>query len=119
MSDIPELDTLFAYRFIFDDPKDLVNLDQDVKDLQGFPERLDGSYKQEWWTYVKRATARQKLDLNEFDLEEALSNLSSDDQERFNELLSHIERAESINSNDKVKVIKSPLKAYIESLIKL
>jgi len=116
---LDDLTTLFTLRFIFDDPSDIVDLRQDVKDLQEFPERLRGSYISEWKSYVRRHMYRQNLKLMSLDLYQLMENLEQEKLIEFQLLTSIIEQANLITQSEKVKVIKSPFKAYIESLLKI
>ncbi|WP_137168456.1 hypothetical protein [Salinimonas lutimaris] len=50
---------LLALRVLFDDPDDIVDLDQDIADLRYFPERLHASYRPEWETYILHALIKR------------------------------------------------------------
>ena len=60
-------EALLAFRVLFDDPLDIVDLAQDISDLTLYPERLKDSYRKEWEAYVIKALAfeiRQHNDLS-------------------------------------------------------
>ena len=50
---------LLALRVLFDDPVDIVDLDQDIADLRYLPERLQASYRPDWETYVLHALIKR------------------------------------------------------------
>ena len=50
-------EALLAFRVLFDDPLDIVDLAQDISDLTLYPERLQESYRKEWEAYVLKALA--------------------------------------------------------------
>ena len=52
-------ETLLAFRVLFDDPLDIVDLAQDIADLALFPERLKDSYRKEWEAYVLKSLAME------------------------------------------------------------
>lgn len=120
MNDIDNTDvlTLFAYRYLLDKSNDIVNLKQDVIDLQTFPERLFSSYKAEWTRYIKRelATKQTSQNLIHLNIEDILS---SESQKEYAYLKGLVSMAIKIEATEKVKVIDTPLKVYINQLMKL
>ncbi|MEM0912054.1 MAG: hypothetical protein AAGJ37_13825 [Pseudomonadota bacterium] len=120
MTDLDTADvmTLFTFRYLLDKPNDIVDLTQDVLDLQAFPERLFGSYKEEWTRYIKRelATKQTSKNLIHLDIKEVLS---SDSLEEYESLKQIVSMALSIEATEKVIVIDTPLKAYLNQLMKL
>ena len=48
-------EVLLAFRVLYDDPLDIVDLEQDVSELTLYPERLVESYRKEWEVYVLTA----------------------------------------------------------------
>ena len=114
-----DLNTLFTLRFLLDVKNDIVNLKQDVLDLQYFPERLDGSYKQEWVTFIKRQCHKRNIELSQKTAQVRLNEISDDKIEEYQTLLTLVQQTENINNSENIKVIKTNVKAYIESLLKL
>lgn len=118
-TETPDIYTIFTYRYLFDTKNDIVDLRADVYDLQHFPERLLSSYQAEWTKYNKKAAAKRGIDLNKREVSTLIENLSPEQQQELREFLNMIESAVAINESKNIKVIKTGLKAYIESLIKL
>ncbi len=111
--------TLFIFRFVLDKPNDIVNLHEDIQDLYFYPERLHGSYKQEWMTYVKKRAHELNYALTNDKAEELFKKLPAEKKQKFYELSEIIEKAEQINQSENINVIKTDVKAYIEQLLKL
>lgn len=57
-----DLRELLLLRLAFDDPDDIVDIEQDIDDLMRFPERLNCSYPDEWRSYLKRQFRIRQLD---------------------------------------------------------
>lgn len=114
-----DLNTLFTLRYLLDIKNDIVNLKQDVLDLQYFPERLDGSYKQEWLTYIKRQCHKREIELSQKTAQAFLGTLNEDQVSEYRALLTQVQQTENINNSENIKVIKTNVKAYIEHLLKL
>ncbi len=110
--------TLFTYRYLVDKSDDIVDLRQDVLDLQSFPERLYGSYQEEWKRYIKREIATKQMSKNliQLDLEDVLT---SDSLEEYEALKQIVSTAMQVESTENVKVIDTPLKVYINRLMNL
>jgi hypothetical protein len=123
MQDINNCDliTLFTLRYALDKPDDIVNLKFDILDLQNFPERLDISYEAEWRTYVKRAIHSIKTSRfrTKKYLEAHINELLDGTSEEFNTLLEIVKTAMAVNNSTQVTVINSPLKTYVQQLLKL
>lgn len=111
--------TIFTYRYVFDQNKDIVDLKQDVLDLRQFPERLFGSYSHEWGKYNKKIIQRQKLEVSKSNVKHLVNSLSFEKQKELEYLLSIIEKAMLVATSTNIIVIKSELKSYIENLIKI
>ena len=111
------VDVLFLYRYVYDDENDIVNLQQDVLDLEVFPERLEGSYIFEWQKYVRREAHKQNFKTSEESAKNLLSKLEKTRLTEYLELQKIIEKAQQINQSKNVKVIKTPFRTYIESLL--
>lgn len=113
--DHTDLITLFTYRFLLDEKNDVANIEKDVLDLVHFPERLELSYRHEWTCYVKKALANNRdrqltANLSKF------QETSPTDLE-YQTLREVVENAILLNA-DNVVVMKSPLKQYVENLLK-
>ena len=118
-----DITTLFLYRYLLDKPDPVHNLYKDIEDLKHFPERIDGSYRAEWTTYVKRQLHKLKQ-LDKQQQQDFWSRLSQKMQQPQQDrdlcaALEQIQTSLKINASDKVSVIKIPVKTYIEQLIKL
>lgn len=111
------VDVLFLYRYVYDDENDIVNLQQDVLDLEVFPERLEGSYIFEWQKYVRREAHKQNFKTSEESAKNLLSKLEKTRLTEYLKLQRIIEKAQQINQSKNVKVIKTPFRTYIESLL--
>jgi hypothetical protein len=118
-----DIQTLFIYRYLLDKPDPIVDLKQDIEDLTYFPERVEGSYRAEWLTYVKKQLHQLKQQDQEtqtafwqaltFKMEQP------EEDEQLSQALSKIEQSLKIASDSKVSVIKIPVKTYIEQLLSL
>jgi hypothetical protein len=115
----PDIYTIFIYRYIFDRKNDIVDLRADVYDLQHFPERLMSSYQAEWKKYNKKAANERGIDIEQQDTSALIDTMRSDQQQELAEFLKIIENTITINESKNIKVIKTELKTYIETLIKL
>ena len=106
---------LFTYRFHFDKPNDIVDLGSDVRDLQYFPERLIGSYRDEWKRYIKREVAVNNSDLPD------LNRLANEyrHNEKYQALVAAIKEAQVIEASDKVTIFNSPLRDKLKKLLEL
>ncbi|MBT1451375.1 hypothetical protein KJ365_10850 [Glaciecola sp. XM2] len=120
MLDLQQCDvlSLFLYRFALDRDDDIVNLEQDVLDLQNFPERLEVSYEAEWRSYVRRALFKLSSD-EQYQLEDKLTVLLAGNNPHFNQLLNILKTAIAVNNSTQVTVLNSPLKNYVQQLLKL
>ena len=70
-------EALLAFRVLFDDPLDIVDLAQDLSDLTLYPERLKDSYRKEWEAYVLKALAfeiKQHTDVSPAEFIELVMN---------------------------------------------
>lgn len=109
-----DIESLFTLRYIYNDPTDIVDIKADIEDLRVFPERLSGSYSAEWVAYLRRKLKQQQLNTDPDDM---LNTLTKSQREEHDYLLSIIQDANIISSTNNIKVIKSPLKTYIEQLV--
>jgi hypothetical protein len=63
------LPNIFVFRYLLDQPNDIVNLQKDIDDLPFFPERLNASYQDEWIVFCKKTVSKLGLkDLSDTDL---------------------------------------------------
>ncbi len=115
--DLNDIETLFTLRYMLDDPSDIVNLSQDIADLTSFPERLFGSYQFEWQTYIKREAKKRKQAIDSIDLIELINQLPDSHKTDYLGMLELVRNSQIITNSSNVKVIKSPLKTYIEALL--
>ena len=115
--DLNDIETLFTLRYMLDDPSDIVDLGQDIEDLTSFPERLFGSYKFEWQTYIKKEAKKRKLIVDSIDLVEFIHQLPDSLKTDYLRMLELVQKSQIIANSSNVKVIKSPLKTYIEALL--
>lgn len=122
-----DMTLLFALRMVFDRARDIVNLDNDIKDLLIYPERLEGSYRDEWSTYISRAIAKEVKIKVERDgttsaedylslIEEKVDNLVLSEDARYQHLLSLVKQAQSVSNSKTVSVFPHPLKKQLEKL---
>jgi hypothetical protein len=111
--------TVFAFRYIFDERNDVVDLRSDVRDLHQFPERLMGSYEAEWQKYIRKATSKLSIDLTEEHATTLVDSLPRFQQKELSEFLGIIDKTIIINTSPNIKVIKTGLKSYIEALLKV
>ena len=109
-----DIESLFTLRYIYNDPTDIVDIRADIEDLRAFPERLNGSYCDEWVAYLRRKLKQHQLNTDPDDI---LNTLTKSQREEHDYLLSIIQDANIISSSNNIKVIKSPLKTYIEQLV--
>lgn len=119
MKDNLPIDIIFTFRYMLDTPTDIVDLKQDIRDLEVFPERLEGSYLSEWSKYIKRKAHKDNININNQEAKRFIAEMSKEQLDEYLTLIAIIERAKQISSSRNIKVIKTPLKTYIESLIKI
>ena len=115
--------TIFAFRYILDEPHPVINLEQDLQDLNAWPERLESSYRAEWLSFIKKrlhtVKALPEEEQGQFwqKHEELMSKESSD--QRFAAFAEQIARIQALASTEKVSVLPTPLKRYVQALLKL
>ena len=115
--------TIFAFRYILDEPHPVINLEQDLQDLNAWPERLESSYRAEWLSYIKKrlhtVKALPEKEQAQFWQKHAelMSKKSSD--ERFTAFAEQIARIQALANTEKVSVLPTPLKRYLQALLKL
>ena len=116
-------DVLLAFRVMFDDPLDIVDLAQDISDLTLYPERLSSSYRKEWEAYVLKALAAEikrhdhltPAEFIELMMErvEELQKTSS----TYQDLLRQVHHAKSINQSANTIVFPSPLRQQLTAFL--
>ncbi|MDT0582520.1 MULTISPECIES: hypothetical protein [Alteromonadaceae] len=115
--------TLFAFRYILDEPHPVINLEQDLQDLNTWPERLEDSYRAEWTSYIKKRLhtikAKPEKEQSVFWRKhtELMSNRNND--QRFAEFANQILHIQSLASTDNITVLPTPLKRYLQRLLQL
>ena len=140
------LSSLFIYRYLLDQPNDIVNLQKDIQDLPFFPERLNASYQDEWIIFCKKAVSKlgfkdlSKLNLafltdelnaedprrlidHEYQRPETLIWLKKrlicmQDSEEFDKQFQQLCLIESLFSGNQVAILKSQQQRKIEDFIK-
>lgn len=119
------LDVLFALRLLFDEPNDIVNIEQDINDLAHFPERLAGSYRAEWETYITRAIVKRfrgdnAPNVNDFITQtfNSVKHMMASDT-RYHTLYSAIQTAQSVLSTSNTEVFNSPVRKQVFALLDL
>ncbi|PRO71634.1 hypothetical protein C6Y40_21125 [Alteromonas alba] len=113
-----EIVTLFTYRYLLNEPQPPHDFKQDIEDLRVFPERLEISHVDEWRSYIRRYINRKKL--SDAELETLTKRLDIPEiSEEFQYLKSILITALKINDSPEIKVINTPLKAYLNKLIKM
>lgn len=117
--------SLLLLRLALDTEQESADIEQDIRDLYLFPERLVSSYPDEWRAYIKRELA--KLNINEPRVSALLSGASAHDihQEQllFHKLrnaklryerLSHvIDDVESASASSNVAILQTPLHKWL------
>lgn len=118
MSNEIELDiiSLFSIRYSLDEADPIENLHQDIYDLYHFPERLESSYRDLWLSYIKRKL-RQNAN-NPHIIKNLLERANLNEDATFLELKKIVEQTVRINQSSEVSILKTPLKRYIERLLK-
>ena len=96
-------EALLAFRVLFDDPLDIVDLAQDISDLTLYPERLKDSYRKEWEAYVLKALAfeiKQHTDVSPAEFIELVMNkveAIQQNNDTYQNLLRQVQHAKSIS----------------------
>jgi hypothetical protein len=120
------IEELLALRILFDDPKDIVDLDQDIKDLEFFPERLEASYRHEWVTFISRAIAKMCKSSSEASenkltdaIQQQMKNVQSNDDQRYEQLMQFVALAQGIGQNGNVVSLPHPMRKKLEQFLML
>lgn len=117
------IDVLLALRLYYDSPTERVDIDKDIQELSEFPERLSGSYRAEWESFVKRQVAKQILHDDATPVSDVIETIMADLERmydgdpRFSRLLEQVRRAEAIEQSDKAKVFPTPLRRQLMALL--
>lgn len=117
--DTIDIYTIVTYRYLFDKKDDIVKLSDDIRDLHHFPERLMGSYCDEWQKYIGRAAKQRSIKLSHQNAQLLVQNMSSEQQNELHVLLAIVEQTLTIIASPNIKVIKTNLKSFVESLLNL
>ncbi len=99
-------EALLAFRVLFDDPLDIVDLAQDISDLTLYPERLKDSYRKEWEAYVIKALAF------EIKVEAVQQN-----DETYQNLLRQVHHAKSITQSSNTIIFPTPLRQQLTAFL--
>lgn len=100
-------------------------LESDIADLYGFPERLEGSYRDEWVSYIKKQLVQRAFNNSDYSPARNLSHFMEQQYEqrgedinllyeKFSQTLKDIEH---MQSTENVVLFKYSLKNSIESLM--
>nr|WP_233095096.1 hypothetical protein [Alteromonas sp. IB21] len=116
-------ETLLAFRVLFDEPLDIVDLAQDIADLALYPERLHESYRKEWETYVIKALAleikkQDNLAPGEF-IELMMTKVEDiqNNNDTYSNLLRQVHHAKSILLSDNTIVFPTPLRQQLTAFL--
>ena len=116
-------DVLLAFRVLFDDPLDIVDLAQDIADLTLYPERLADSYRKEWEAYVVKSLALEikkhpELTPSEFieDLMQRVEKLQAESDTYIN-LWRQVHHAKSIAQSSNTIIFPSPLRQQLMAFL--
>ena len=107
-------------RLVLDKPNDLVDIEQDIRDLFGFPERLLGSYRTEWLHYCLPQLAKCIPDIftNEIQFIAWLEQQSPRfESSKVKELLTIVDQVSDFS--EKLVPFPTPLRNYVYQLLKL
>ncbi len=116
-------ETLLAFRVLFDDPLDIVDLAQDIADLALYPERLHESYRKEWEAYVIKALAleiRQRENLSPAEFIELMMTKVEDIQQNndtYANLLRQVHHAKTIIQSENTIVFPTPLRQQLTAFL--
>ena len=116
-------DVLLAFRMLYDDPLDIVDLAQDISELALYPERLEESYRKEWEAYVVKAMAEElktRTDMGSAEFIELVMKQVEDIQtqnDTYKNLLRQVHHAKSINKSENTFVFPSPLRQQLMSFL--
>ncbi|WP_394222296.1 hypothetical protein [Alteromonas gracilis] len=116
-------ETLLAFRVLFDNPLDIVDLAQDIADLALFPERLKDSYREEWEAYVLKSLAmeikkQENLSPAEF-IEQMMAKVEEVQQQNdtYNNLLRQVHLAKSVTQSENTFVFPTPLRQQLTAFL--
>ena len=107
----------FAYRYLLDQPNDVVRIEKDIDDLAIYPERIVESYPAEWQYFVQSAL-RRRPDAPHVHEQAAVMLERPWDFPAYAVMYEKIRRALRVYDANNVHVIKHPVRVAIERLIK-
>ncbi|WP_338519277.1 hypothetical protein [Alteromonas gracilis] len=116
-------EVLLAFRMLYDDPLDIVDLAQDISELALYPERLEESYRKEWETYVLKAMAEElktRTNIGSAEFIELVMKQVEDirtQNDTYQNLLRQVHHAKSINKSENTFVFPSPLRQQLMSFL--
>ena len=114
---------LLALRVLFDEPHDIVDLEQDIADLRYFPERLDASYRPEWEAFILRALVKRYRAAKATPIEQLIDSVLSDVEHiqrgnaRYQQMLEIVEQARAVSGSDNTLVFPSNWRQQIMALM--
>lgn len=116
-------EALLAFRVLYNDPLDIVDLEQDVLELALYPERLKESYRKEWEVYVLKAMAKALKANSHTSSAEFIESVIKQVEEiqetsdMFKKLVHHVQNAKSINQTKNAIVFPSPLRQQLMAFL--
>lgn len=117
---------LLLLRIIVDIDEPGHYLETDIHDLSVFPERLEGSYRNEWQTYIRRQlhtrafAGEKQTDAANLSLffEAQYAQHAGEIEQRLARYMATVDTALAMTNHHNVHPIPSPLKRHVESLLK-
>ena len=116
-------ETLLAFRVLFDDPLDIVDLAQDIADLALFPERLKDSYREEWEAYVLKSLAMEMKKQDNVAPAEFIEQMMvkvgeiQQNNDTYNNLLRQVHLAKSVTQSENTFVFPTPLRQQLTAFL--
>jgi hypothetical protein len=116
-------ETLLAFRILFDEPLDIVDLAQDIADLALFPERLKDSYREEWEAYVLKSLAMEMKKQDNVAPAEFIEQMMvkvgeiQQNNDTYNNLLRQVHLAKSVTQSENTFVFPTPLRQQLTAFL--
>lgn len=116
-------EALLAFRVLYDDPLDIVDLEQDILELALYPERLEESYRKEWEVYVLKAMATALKANSHISSAEFIALVMKQVEEiqetndKFKKLVQYVENAKRISEAENTIVFPSPLRQQLMAFL--
>lgn len=116
-------EVLLAFRILYDDPLDIVDLAQDISELTLYPERLQASYRREWEAYVLRSLmkalkANEHLSSTQF-IELVMQQVEKiqTENDTYQNLVRQVHHARSINNAENTLIFPSPMRQQLMAFL--